>query len=77
MRLVTFNKGGTDAIGALEPKTNTITDFSKAAPNLPTTMLGLIELGQSGLNQAAKAIKTAGDHALLDLSEITLKAPIP
>ena len=77
MRLVTFNKGGTDAIGALEPKTNTITDFSKAAPNLPATMLGLIELGQSGLNQAAKAIKTAGDHTLLDLSEVTLKAPIP
>lgn len=77
MRLVTFSKNGTDAIGALEPKTETITDFSKAAPNLPATMLGLIELGQSGLNQAAKAIKTAGDHALLDLSEVTLKAPIP
>ena len=77
MRLVTFNKGETDSIGALEPKSEIITDFSKAVPELPTTMLGLIELGQSGLNQAAKAIKTAGDQALLDLSEVTLKAPIP
>ena len=77
MRLVTFNKDGTDAIGAFEPKTNTITDFTKAGPEIPTTMLELIELGQSGLNQAAMAIKTARDNALVGLSEVTLKAPIP
>ena len=77
MRLVTFKKGGADAIGALDLETRTIIDFSKAAPDLPATMLGLIELGNSGLVEAEKAVKSANNNALIRLVDVMLKAPIP
>ena len=77
MRLVTFKKGGADAIGALDLETRTIIDFSKAAPDLPATMLGLIELGNSGLVEAEKAVKSANNNALIKLVDVMLKAPIP
>ena len=65
MRLVTFNKDGTDAIGAFEPKTKTITDFTTAGPEIPTTMLELIELGlfekeKKRLNKMANEKKLLG-----------------
>ena len=77
MRLVTFKKDGADAIGALDLETRTIIDFSKAAPDLPATMLGLIELGNSGLVEAEKAVKSANNNALIKLVDVMLKAPIP
>jgi len=77
MRLVTFKKDGADAIGALDLETRTIIDFSKAAPDLPATMLGLIELGNSGLVEAEKAVKSANNNALTRLVDVMLKAPIP
>lgn len=77
MRLVTFKKDGADAIGALDLETRTIIDFSKAAPDLPATMLGLIELGNSGLVEAEKAVKSANNNALIRLVDVMLKAPIP
>ena len=77
MRLVTFNKDGTEFIGAFLPESNKIVDFSKTAFELPDTILDLIDLGQLGLEQAGKAIKAASNETLVEFSEVTLKAPIP
>ena len=77
MRLVAFEKNGAESIGAFNSKTLTITDFSKAVPELPNTMIGLIKLGQSGLDQAKFAFKSAKDGTQIPLADVTLKAPIP
>ena len=77
MRLVTFKKNGAESIGAFNSKTLTITDFSKAVPELPSTMIDFIKLGQSGLDQAENAIKSEKDETQIQLSDVTLKAPIP
>ena len=47
MRLVTFNKNGADFIGAFLPEANKIIDFSIAAPDLPYTILDLIDLTET------------------------------
>ena len=77
MRLVTFTKDGADAIGALDTATDMITDFAKAAPDLPGDMLAFIELDQGGLDRAAKAVENATDDARINVADVTLKAPIP
>ena len=77
MRLVTFELCGAKSIGAFNSKTLTITDFSKALPELPITMIDFIELSQSGLDQAENAIKSERDGSQIQLSDVTLKAPIP
>jgi len=77
MRLVTFEKNGVEAIGVFDKISHTITDFSKAVPELPNTMIDLIKLGQTGLDQAKYAFKSAKDGTQIPLADVTLKAPIP
>jgi 2-keto-4-pentenoate hydratase/2-oxohepta-3-ene-1,7-dioic acid hydratase in catechol pathway len=77
MRLVTFTHDGADCIGALDQDSGTIVNFAKVDPDLPGDMLAFINLGQAGLDQAAKAVASAGDDAKVRLDDVSLKSPIP
>ena len=75
MRLATFIHDGRQRLGALDPATDSLTDLSRAAPDLPGDMNTLIALGADGLAAAQKAVDAAGDDARLELSAVTLCAP--
>jgi 2-keto-4-pentenoate hydratase/2-oxohepta-3-ene-1,7-dioic acid hydratase in catechol pathway len=76
MKLVTFETGGVQHIGALLPGETTISDFtaSSGAKHF-ADMLALIDGGPAALDEArallAKPTKT------VELSAVTLKAPVP
>ena len=52
-----------------------VVDLSYVAPDLPTDMKSLLELGASGIERArsAQALTAEGTHAL---SEVKLEAPV-
>jgi 2-keto-4-pentenoate hydratase/2-oxohepta-3-ene-1,7-dioic acid hydratase in catechol pathway len=70
MRLVTFRSGGT-MIGALRDNEVVILD------SVAADMLMLIEMGQSGLRQAAQAVATARPTDIRPIDQVQLLAPIP
>jgi len=70
MKLVTFTHDGRTRIGKLDG--DMIVDLSVAAPDLPTDMKSLLELGASGMDQA-RAVSAAGTLALAD---VRLEAPV-
>jgi 2-keto-4-pentenoate hydratase/2-oxohepta-3-ene-1,7-dioic acid hydratase in catechol pathway len=70
MQFVTFQSAGGDAHpGVLVD--GGVVDISKVAPDLLT----LIEMGETGLQQARDAVGSAGEPT--PLSDVTLLAPIP
>jgi 2-keto-4-pentenoate hydratase/2-oxohepta-3-ene-1,7-dioic acid hydratase in catechol pathway len=72
MRLVSFSRHGGDwRIGALEHKTKII-DLTEAG--LPPDMLGLVELGAQGMEQARAAVSRT-DVVPIPLAEVKLGAP--
>jgi 2-keto-4-pentenoate hydratase/2-oxohepta-3-ene-1,7-dioic acid hydratase in catechol pathway len=75
MRLATFSHDGQLRLGVLDPATGTLTDLSRAAPDLPGDMNGFIALGTDGLAAAQAAVDNAGDAAKLSLDAVTLHAP--
>lgn len=76
MRLATFTHDGRQRLGVIDPATNTVTDLSRAAPDLPGDMNALIALGADGLAAARQAVDAAGDDAKISLDAVTLCAPI-
>lgn len=70
MRLVTFTEGRRTRIGTLNGAS--VTDLSKAAPKLPTDMIGLLSAGDDALNTARRA---EGSH--YDVSQVHLESPVP
>ena len=74
MRLVTFQGQSGPAIGVrLGDK---LIDLSKAAPDLPGDMIGLLEGGESSLAKAKAAANNAADDAKVDMSSVKLLVPI-
>lgn len=75
MHLVTFNTTGHRHIGVLDTARQEVVDLSVAAPELPRTMLGLIESGASTL----RAVRIAADSGKgrLALNQVEILAPIP
>ena len=74
MRLVTFQGQSGPAIGVrLGDK---VIDLSKAAPDLPGDMIGILEGGESSLAKAKAAANNATDDAKVDMSSVKLLVPI-
>ena len=74
MRLVTFQGQSGPAIGVrLGDK---VIDLSKAGPDLPGDMIGLLEGGESSLAKAKAAANNAADDAKVDMSSVKLLVPI-
>ena len=74
MRLVTFQGQPGPAIGVRLG--NKVIDLSKAAPDLPGDMIGLLEGGESSLAKAKAAANNAADDAKVDMSSVKLLVPI-
>ena len=74
MRLVTFQGQSGPAIGVRLG--NKVIDLSKAAPDLPIDMIGLLEGGESSLAKAKAAANNATDDAKVDMSSVKLLVPI-
>lgn len=75
MRLVTFQGATGPTIGVRDG--NQVIDLSKAAPDLPTDMVGLLEGGDDALAKAKSASVQAGDDCKLEFSSLKLLPPIP
>ena len=74
MRLVTFQGQSGPVIGVrLGDK---VIDLSKAAPDLPGDMIGLLESGESALAKAKAAADNAVEDAKVDMSSVKLLVPI-
>jgi len=79
MRLVTFSHDGSSRIGALETRAGrqVVIDLNRADPRLPTDMIALLTGGRHTLALARDATASAGGADTLELSAVTLRAPIP
>ena len=76
MRLATFIHEGRQRLGALDPGSDSLTDLSRAAPDLPGDMGALIALGADGLAAVRQAVEAADGDARLALDAVTLCAPL-
>ena len=79
MKLVSFVHNGLNRIGALQTRNGrqSIVDLNRADPRLPTEMIAFLEGGESALALAQDTLARAGAAVELELSAVTLKAPIP
>lgn len=73
MRIVTFQHKDGQRLGVRDG--DTVIDLSLASPDLPTELVDLIKMGQSGLDQAQKVIGGADQSARIPLSDITYLPP--
>lgn len=72
MKLITFSHDGSTRIGVVAG--DDVVDLAAAAPALPTSMIGLLELGPAGLEAAQAAADAA--TATLPLDAVQLEAPV-
>lgn len=83
MRLVTFESGSGQRLGAVIDDGQTVVDLQAAqqskgnsAPELDS-MLALIEAGEPGLDLARELIETASAECRLPMADVRLLAPLP
>lgn len=83
MRLVTFESGSGQRLGAVIDDGRTVVDLQAAqqskgnsAPEL-NSMLALIEAGEPGLDLARELIETASAECRLPMADVRLLAPLP
>lgn len=80
MRLVTFNAGAGERLGALIAD-EAVVDLMRAGvlrkAAVPQSMQTLIESGESGLESVQRLIDRPPDEAVLNLEEARLLAPLP
>ncbi|NQV55161.1 MAG: fumarylacetoacetate hydrolase family protein, partial [Rhodospirillales bacterium] len=74
MRLVSFKNGGKSTVGVMADESGII-DLSKAAPDLPGSIKGILESG--GDWQAKIAAATDGKSADYDIANVELEPVIP
>lgn len=79
MRLVSFAHNGATHIGTLQSRNEgqSVLDLNRAEPRLPTDMIEFLETGEPAHRLAEEALATAQSSDELDLSSVTLKAPVP
>ena len=75
MRFVTFQQGGTVRLGACAD--DSVVDLSKAAPDLPCDLVGLIRAGKDAFAAAENAAKKAKSEARMALAQVTFLPPVP
>ena len=80
MRLVTFEAGRGEQLGALTPS-DTVVDLNLAGAlsgtAVPATMQGLIEAGENALQVVRQLVESPQDEALMELGQVRLLAPLP
>lgn len=78
MRLVSFeDSGGAARLGALTTEEGLV-DLAAAEPELPSTMLGLLELGAAGMELARATLAAAAERGLVvPVAGIRLLSPLP
>lgn len=79
MKLATFQKNGTTAVGVVDTARGEILDLTQANGGNPafSNMLALIDSGPEGLSQAKKLADAWPGNAAIPLSGIKLLAPVP
>jgi acylpyruvate hydrolase len=79
MKLVSFKVNGSNRIGALQTRdgNTVVTDLNRADPRLPTDMVAFLEAGQQARALAEAILAAAEVHQQLELSAVTLAAPVP
>ena len=79
MRLVTFSENGKGKpeIGVIAEDGVSVVALGRISPDMPRTMTAFIRSGADGLLAARAAMKNAFSGAVVPLSDVTLKAPIP
>lgn len=73
MKLVTFRSGSDNKIGVWQSD-GRVLDLSTCGVDLPGDMLGLIEMGNAGMELLEAAVKAGG--AVIDVDEADLRQPI-
>ena len=73
MKLATFTHAGSTRIGAVIGEE--LLDLSSALPDLPRTLIGVLEVGPPALASIASAEARSGHR--LALADVELQAPIP
>ena len=74
MRLVAFDEGGKARLGVLQGEA--VVDLSRAAPDLPRDLAGLIRQGPAALAAAAEAGRTAKADASRPLQGLRFRPPV-
>lgn len=80
MKLVSFRYDGRDRIGVLEPESGKIVDIQLALAgedNVPATMKELLEMGESGMNLAFRAMNSHDETAMIATDAISWLPPVP
>jgi len=75
MHLVTFTHQGETRLGARVD--DFVFDLNRAAPNLPSDMLGLLAAGEPAMALARETIQRADAQFQIPATDVTLLAPIP
>ena len=73
MRIMTFQHHDDQRLGVRDG--GDVIDLSQASPDLPSELVDLIQLGQSGLDLVRKAIEIADQSARISLSDIRFLPP--
>lgn len=76
MQLVTFQLDQETRVGVLTADGASIVDLSRATPDLPRDLKGLLAAGESALAQAQRAAAQADAAATIARAAVTLRAPI-
>ena len=79
MKLVTFSHQGGIRIGALVSREAQacVLDLSRAQPDLPRDMLGLLNAGETALARVRRAVASLDERYLVPEAQVALLAPIP
>jgi 2-keto-4-pentenoate hydratase/2-oxohepta-3-ene-1,7-dioic acid hydratase in catechol pathway len=77
MRLISFKKSNSAALGIVIDDGKKVIDLSRVAPKLPQNMNDFIFLGSVGIDAALSAINCPTDEEKIDINELELMAPIP
>ncbi|MHB0856297.1 MAG: fumarylacetoacetate hydrolase family protein [Anaerolineae bacterium] len=78
MRLVTFVHNGQARLGALHPRdAQKVVDLNGLDGRLPSDILVFLAAGEHARSLAAQALQTSDPSTALDLSAVTLLAPVP
>lgn len=75
MRLVTFSDNGRETLGV--NMGDSILDLNKVCPDLPSDMIGFLNLGNEALQCAQQAICIAGKEDFIPEKKIVYQSPIP
>lgn len=74
MRVITYSKDGVSGVGVMVDDTGFV-DLGRAAPDLPPTLRGILEMDGDGLGRVRDAV--AGKAADLSLDDVVLEPVIP